>query len=78
MSSTITLTEAKARLTEIVQELRPGDEIVLIDDDKPVARLVGEPNSVQRTRPAPGFMRGPILYSNDFDAPLEELREYAE
>jgi antitoxin (DNA-binding transcriptional repressor) of toxin-antitoxin stability system len=80
MSTTVTLDEAQARLRDLVHALRTGDEIVIMDDSTPVAKLVGgSPQTSRPSRPAPGFMKGQILYmAPDFDAPLEDLREYME
>ncbi|MBY0513990.1 MAG: hypothetical protein K2P78_08785 [Gemmataceae bacterium] len=80
MSTTVTLDEAQGMLRELIRQLAPGDEIVITDDHKPVARLVGEaPPPPKQPRPAPGWGRDLITYiAPDFDAPLEELKEYME
>jgi antitoxin (DNA-binding transcriptional repressor) of toxin-antitoxin stability system len=36
----ITLTEAQQHLPEIISGLQPGEEIQIIQDDRPIARLV--------------------------------------
>lgn len=75
--STMTLEEAQANLAQIIAKLAPGDEILILKDEQPVARLTAEP-AVQIERKL-GTMRGSILYmSPDFDAPLEEFKEYME
>ena len=76
--STITLEDAQARLKDLIEQLHPGEEILITRDQKPVARLVGE-----GTQPRPprklGTMKGSVLsMAPDFDAPLEEFREYME
>ena len=38
---TVTLSDAQARLGDIVGKLYPGEEIILTQDEKPVARLMG-------------------------------------
>ncbi len=80
MSTTITIDEAQARLKDLIHELTPGEEVVITEDLRPVARLVVEPPGPARSpRPGPGLCRGMITYmAPDFDAPLEELREYME
>ena len=40
MSATITLEEAQAHLRELIGNLAPGEELVIIDNQKPVAKLV--------------------------------------
>ena len=79
MSSFISVAEAQGRLTELVEKLIPGEELFLTVDDYPVAKLV-------RTRYLPtteprklGSAAGKILFmADDFDAPLEEFKEYME
>ncbi len=76
--STVTLQEAQANLVEIVSRLEPGEEMLILRDNEPVAKLVGE----QRTAPGPrlpGRQKDQILHiADDFDAPLDDFREYLE
>ncbi|HXR08550.1 MAG TPA: type II toxin-antitoxin system Phd/YefM family antitoxin [Candidatus Acidoferrum sp.] len=37
---TVTISDAKARLDDIVGKLHPGEEIILTKDEQPVARLL--------------------------------------
>ena len=75
MASTIPVEEAQAKLKELIHQLAPGEVIVLTEDQRPVAKLVGE----SPARPAPGLGKGSILYmAPDFDEPLDEFKEYME
>jgi prevent-host-death family protein len=75
---TVTLQEAQARLAELIEQLRAGEEIVITCDQKPVARLVGEGTPLQRPRQL-GTLKGTVLYmAPDFDAPLEDFKDYME
>ena len=78
--TTLTLTEAQARLSEVVHGLIPGEEVVITENDQPVAKLVGKPViSAVSSRPGPGLCKGMITYlAADFDAPLEDMKEYME
>lgn len=80
MSATITVEEAQAKLREIIRQLSPGDELVITDNQRPVAKLVSEqPNQQCQKRPAPGLGKGMITFiAPDFDAPLEDMKEYME
>ena len=79
MSATITIEEAQVSLKELVHGLAPGEEVIITENQLPVARLVCEPAKTARTRPAPGLGKGSILYmAPDFDAPLDEFKEYME
>ena len=42
MSHVVTIQQASERLGELVRGLAPGDEIVLTEDNKPVARIVAD------------------------------------
>ena len=78
MSRSITIAEAQARLDEIIRQLTPGQEIVIVDNEQPVARLISEPAMPPvKQRPGPGLCKGMITYiAPDFDAPLEDMKEY--
>jgi prevent-host-death family protein len=38
--SFLTVQEAQAKLSELIHSLKPGDEVVITENDQPVARLV--------------------------------------
>jgi prevent-host-death family protein len=80
MSATITIEEAQAKLKELIHRLSPGEEIVITEDKRPVAKLVSQqPELVRPSRPGPGLCKGMITYmAPDFDAPLEDMKEYME
>src|SRR5262245_26663441 len=46
----VTLEEAQTHLAEIVEQLAPGEEIVLTRQDKPVATLRATPQPPRKTR----------------------------
>jgi antitoxin (DNA-binding transcriptional repressor) of toxin-antitoxin stability system len=74
--STLNLDEAQTRLREIVSGLRPGEEIVLTDQGRPVATLRAAPPT-QQDPPRLGTLKGTILFiAPDFDAIPEGFEEY--
>ena len=76
--TTITIEEAQANLRDLIHALPAGEEVVITDGDRPVARLLSAAASVSVAR-RPGTMKGTILYmAPDFDAPLDEFKEYME
>ena len=78
MPATITMSEAQSRLKELIAKLAPGEEIIITENQQPVARLVRE-HPARPPRPAPGLGKGSILHmAPDFDEPLEEFKEYME
>jgi antitoxin (DNA-binding transcriptional repressor) of toxin-antitoxin stability system len=78
MLGVLTVEEAQSKLRELIENLAPGEEIVITDNQQPVARLVGD-RLPTFARPAPGLGKGSILYmAPDFDEPLDEFKEYME
>lgn len=75
--NTVTLDEAQSSLADLVHRLSPGDEIGITENDQTIARLiVVVPGPQKKTRQL-GFMKGTILkIADDFDAPLDDFREY--
>jgi antitoxin (DNA-binding transcriptional repressor) of toxin-antitoxin stability system len=73
----IPLDQAQARLPELVHGLAPGDHVVITENNLPVAQLVNAATPLKQRKL--GSMRGTVTYmAPDFDAPLEEFREYSE
>ncbi len=73
---TVTLADAQAHLADLIAQAAPGEEIVITQGDKPVARLIAEDVSSMRPR-VPGSAKGMIAYmADDFDAPLEDFKDY--
>jgi antitoxin (DNA-binding transcriptional repressor) of toxin-antitoxin stability system len=78
MSMTVSLEEAQLHLAELIERLTPGEEIVITRADQPVAKLISQKALPQKPR-QPGTLKGAILYmADDFDAPLEDFKEYME
>ena len=83
MSATIAVEDAQARLKGLIHQLAPGEEVILTENQMPVAKLVGTPAAPspgpKLARPGPGLCKGMITYmAPDFDAPLEDMKEYME
>ncbi len=69
--ATLTIQEAQAQLTDIIHKLTPGDEVVITENDQPVAKLLSTPANRPKKPRQPGTLRGTVLYmAPDFDAPL--------
>jgi prevent-host-death family protein len=77
--STVSIQEAQAKLSDLIHDLTPGDELVITENNRPVARLVRDAGSTERQPRRPGTLRGTVKYmAPDFDAPLDEFKEYME
>jgi len=81
MSTTVTMAEAQAHLPELVARLGSGDELIITQDQRPVAKLVREKPPARKPRKA-GNCIGMIrivaddmqrgIQGNDFDIlPIE-------
>lgn len=66
-----TVTEAKTRLSELIEKAIGGQEVVISRAGKPVAILTAY-SRVQRPR-HPGVLRGRIRIGEDFDSLPEDL-----
>jgi len=76
--STVSIQEAQTRLTELIRQLSPGEEVVITEGDRPVARLIPTPPPERKPRRL-GTLRGMVLHvAPDFDEPLDDFREYME
>ena len=67
---TVEVAEAQSRLKDLLEEVARGGEVVLSENNRPVARLV--PMQAR----TPGLHEGASRVSDDFEKPLpEELWE---
>jgi antitoxin (DNA-binding transcriptional repressor) of toxin-antitoxin stability system len=77
MAATITIDEAQAKLKDLIHQLGPGEEVVITEDQRPVARLVSEPPKAKSgLRPPPGLGKGFITVISDDDEHLKDFAEY--
>jgi prevent-host-death family protein len=71
----IELAEAETQLTKLIEDLQANGEILITRNGEPLALLVSaHPVPADRV---PGTARGMFTVPDDFDAPLEEFRDYA-
>ncbi|MBC8176044.1 MAG: type II toxin-antitoxin system prevent-host-death family antitoxin [Desulfobacteraceae bacterium] len=61
----ITMSEAKAQLSALVEKVMAGQEVVIGKAGKPVAKLVRYEQSEEPRRP--GALKGKIKIADDFD-----------
>jgi prevent-host-death family protein len=72
----VNIAEAKAKLSELIESVVSGEEVLISRRNVPVARLV----AVESAKKAPkyGVLGGTVWTADDFDAPLEDFAEYVE
>jgi antitoxin (DNA-binding transcriptional repressor) of toxin-antitoxin stability system len=72
--TSVSIQEAQANLPDLIHRLTPGDELVITENQQPVARLI--PSQAIHHRQL-GTMRDSVTFiAPDFDAPLDDFREY--
>jgi len=75
--TSLPIQQVQAQLPELIHQLAPNDELIITENDRPVARIV--PPVPARPPRKLGSLRGTVLYlAPDFDASLEEFKEYTE
>lgn len=72
---TVSLTHAQSNLAQLIHRLKPGEELVITENDRPVAKLIAAPPSATEPRRL-GTLRGTVLSMEHFDDPLDEFEEY--
>jgi len=69
-TKTVDINDNKTPLSDLVSSALKGDEVIIAEGNKPVARVV--PFSESAAVRISGLNRGEIWVSDDFDAPLPE------
>jgi len=75
MTTTVTMEEAQAKLPELVAHLGSGEELIITQELKPVAKLVREQPAPRKPRKA-GNCVGMITLLVEDDEHLEGFAEY--
>lgn len=72
MATTLSIDEAQATLADLIHRLAPGEEIVITENQQPVARLVSQPQPLKRREP--GRCKGMITLLVEDDEHLESFK----
>jgi prevent-host-death family protein len=70
MTQTVTVDEAQQKLPDLLAQALAGNEVIITEHGKPVARLIAVPDVSPRKKRVAGLNRGAIWTSEDFDQPL--------
>ncbi|MBN2391262.1 MAG: type II toxin-antitoxin system Phd/YefM family antitoxin [Anaerolineae bacterium] len=71
MTLTLSVTDASINLAQLLKRARHGEDIIIVEGEKPVARFVLlDKSNIKRM---PGTAKGQITIAEDFDAPLPEF-----
>jgi len=72
---TVTIKEAEAKLSELIHKLKPGEEVVITENNQAVAKLVGERSPARKPRQR-GSAKGKLIIHAEDDEHLGDLKEY--
>jgi antitoxin (DNA-binding transcriptional repressor) of toxin-antitoxin stability system len=75
MSTTVTLEEAQAKLPELVANLSAGEEVLIVQNERPIAKLVGQGAAVRKPR-RPGSAVGKLTILAEDDEHLIDFEAY--
>ena len=75
MLTSITIEEAQASLKDLIHKLNPGQELIITENEQPIAKLISEPQKFQQ-RPGPGLCKGMITIIADDEDHLKDFEEY--
>ncbi len=76
LGTIISIDQAQRKLAELIDQLLPGEEIVICDNERPVAKLIKLPNPARTRRRTPGLCKGMITIISDDDDHLEDFKDY--
>jgi antitoxin (DNA-binding transcriptional repressor) of toxin-antitoxin stability system len=75
MSAIVTIEEAQSHLAELIANLQPGEELVITQNEQPVAKLIAQGSSSRQPR-LPGSAKGKLTILADDDEHLRDFKEY--
>jgi antitoxin (DNA-binding transcriptional repressor) of toxin-antitoxin stability system len=73
----VTISEAQKNLSSLLEQLAPGEALLIIADNQPIARLTREKSTMNACRAGSAKAKDHWM-ADDFDAPLDDFAEYME
>jgi prevent-host-death family protein len=70
----IDVAEATVRFAELLRRVQAGEEVVVTEENAPIARIVPAGATTHKARF--GAARGLLQVREDFDEPLEDFASY--
>jgi prevent-host-death family protein len=70
MAVQVNIYEAKSKLSNLINQVIAGEEVIVAKSGKPVAKLVPFEKPAQNRKA--GSAKGKLIISDDFDEPLPE------
>ena len=75
--ASVTIEEAQAKLPQLIDELTPGEEVVITRDGQPLAQVKNTERSSWPCR-AGSYRKAEFWMAPDFDDPLDDFKETME
>jgi antitoxin (DNA-binding transcriptional repressor) of toxin-antitoxin stability system len=75
MLPTMSIEAVQATLPEIIKRLGPGEEVIITQDDQPVAKLVSL-SKLARQSPKFGSAKGMLIIHAEDDEHLKDFKAY--
>lgn len=75
MGLSVSVEEAQANLRELIHKMPSGEEIVITENQQPIAKLVAEEKAPRQPR-KPGRCKGMITLTFEDDEHLKDFAEY--
>ncbi|MBI3824275.1 MAG: DUF2281 domain-containing protein [Planctomycetes bacterium] len=72
--ATVTIEEAQAKLPQLVEDLRPGEEVLITKGGQPLAHLTIAGRTAWPCK-AGCYRKAEFWMAPDFDAPLDDFKE---
>ena len=72
--NTVTIEEAQAKLSELIDKLTPGEEVIITQNDQPIAEL--HPIAKEKPQPRFGSCKGILTIVAEDEEHLEDFKEY--
>ena len=72
--SLVSIEIASDHMSELVDAALRGEEVILTRDETPVVKLT--PVASQKRQPVFGSLKGVFEMADDFDAPLDDFKDY--
>ena len=73
--TTASIHEAKTNLSKLIQKALAGEEVIIANAGKPVVKLVPVEQPEKKIRQFGGW-EGQVRMADDFDAPLDDFKDY--
>ena len=71
--STVTIEEAQVKLLDLIHTLQPNEEVIITENNQPVARLLPVEERLPRV---PGIAQGKVTDAFFEPLPVEELKAW--